>query len=121
LRVNDTFTGTNARAYNGSNPIPLGGGTHILDGYEFGSTGETAMDPSITSGTRKLPTVLDIAILDDIGYTVNYNAASQNLSSNSVSAASVTYGRCGCPSCVASVNSMNMVGSSNLMEVMEIS
>ncbi|MBL1175027.1 CARDB domain-containing protein [Pantanalinema sp. GBBB05] len=82
FRVNDTFTGANARAVNGGNPIPLQpGGFHILDGYEFNGSGETALDPITMSGRRKLPTILDIAILDDIGYTVNYSAVSQNPSS----------------------------------------
>jgi hypothetical protein len=76
---NATFTGANAKAKNGSNAIPLSpDNSHIQDSYTFGTIGESALDPSITTGTRKLPTVLDIAILDDIGYTVDYSKATQN-------------------------------------------
>lgn len=71
------FFGSSARAVNGGRPIPLSGG-HIQEGYEFNGSGETLMDVEIAKGVRTLPTVLDIAILDDIGYSVNYNAAFQN-------------------------------------------
>lgn len=77
--VNNTFSGSNAKAVNRNNPIPLfADNSHIQPGYRFDSSGELLMEPATSSGTRVLPTVLDIAVLDDIGYTVNYNAASQN-------------------------------------------
>jgi len=68
---NSTFIGNSAKYYNGGNAIPLTGDGHIQDEYTFSNYGENAMDPSIVNGKRKLPTVLDIAILDDIGYSVN--------------------------------------------------
>jgi hypothetical protein len=78
------FVGINARTVNGGNPIPLSGG-HIQESYEFGGSGESVMDVKIASGVRTLPTRLDLAILNDIGYTVNYAAAVQNLSSRTAS------------------------------------
>ncbi|MBD2004348.1 MULTISPECIES: matrixin family metalloprotease [Cyanophyceae] len=67
------FIGANAKALNGGNPIPLSSDlSHVQDGFSIGNMGEAAMDPSITRGTRKLPNNLDIALLDDIGYQVNY-------------------------------------------------
>jgi hypothetical protein len=74
-----TFIGTNAKLYNGNNAVLLSGdGGHILDDYTYSNYGENAMDPSISSGKRKLPTLLDIAIFDDIGYAVNYAVAFYN-------------------------------------------
>ncbi|MGP1386370.1 MAG: FG-GAP-like repeat-containing protein [Thainema sp.] len=74
------FYGPNAIARNGGNPIPLDfTRSHIRDGYKFGNWGENALDPTLTVGTRKLPTVLDLAILDDVGYEVNYSQAYSNL------------------------------------------
>ena len=114
LVVNDTFTGVNTLAVNGGNPLPLHpGGAHIRDGYEFGGSGETLMDPSSGSGGRQLPTVLDAAVLDDVGYTINYSAVYRNQSSNARTAAAVTYGCCGCMSCMASTQ-LNMIGSGDL-------
>ena len=73
------FHGPTAIARNGGNPIPLDPTLgHIQDGYTFRNWGENALDPTITVGTRKLPTVLDLTILDDIGYQVNYNRAYKN-------------------------------------------
>jgi Bacterial pre-peptidase C-terminal domain len=103
LVENDTFVGANASALNGGNPIPLQpGGAHIRDGYEFGGSGETLMDPTSSSGGRQLPTALDAAILDDIGYTINYNAVYRNQSSNARTSATRLYGHCGCLACLAS-------------------
>lgn len=73
------FYGPSAIARNGGKPIPLDSTlSHIQDGYTFRNWGENALDPTITVGTRKLPTILDLAILDDIGYQVNYNRAYKN-------------------------------------------
>jgi Bacterial pre-peptidase C-terminal domain len=80
---NDAFFGTQTMALNGGSPLPLQpGGAHIRDSYEFGGTGETLMDPTSSSGGRQLPTLLDAAVLDDIGYTINYSAVYRNQSSN---------------------------------------
>lgn len=75
----NNFAGPNARAVNGGNAIPLTG-SHIRDGYEFNGSGETLLDPVSFAGMRQLPTRLDIAILDDIGYQVNYDQARNNAS-----------------------------------------
>lgn len=48
-------------------PVPMQG-THIA-----ASAGNHLMNTSYTFGTRKLPSNLDRAILDDIGYTVSYS------------------------------------------------
>ncbi|MDX2213432.1 MAG: T9SS type A sorting domain-containing protein [Oculatellaceae cyanobacterium bins.114] len=114
--VNGAFIGTNAKAYNGGNPIPLSGdGSHIRPGYEFGNYGAPLMNPFVASGTRILPTVLDLAVLDDIRFTVNYGAASQNRSNNSASSQPITYTRCGCANCMTD---LSFVGSSTLSERM---
>ncbi len=76
---NDTsgssFTGPNATAaYGGSNP-PVAPG-HWAEGTTstvYGdptTTQEAMMDPSITVGTRKLATELDIAAMKDIGWEI---------------------------------------------------
>jgi Bacterial pre-peptidase C-terminal domain len=112
--VNDAFMGANTLAVNGGNPLPLQpGGAHIREGYEFGGSGETLMDPTSSSGGRQLPTMLDAAILDDVGYTINYSAVYRNQSSNARTAAAITYGRCGCLACMASTQ-VNVIGSSDL-------
>lgn len=113
------FTGANARARNGGSPLPLSDSAHILDGYRFGGSGQMLMSPFADRGVRKLPTVLDVAVLDDIGYTVNYSAAFANAplldrtrsgdrrASGSgsrrrrqPSRLSSAYGTCGCGSCL---------------------
>jgi hypothetical protein len=67
------FTGPSSVALYGSS-IPLGSDAdHWLDGTSStlsGTAQETAMDPSITTGTRKLFTDLDFAALKDIGWEV---------------------------------------------------
>ncbi|NJR39407.1 MAG: hypothetical protein HC781_12050 [Leptolyngbyaceae cyanobacterium CSU_1_4] len=114
LVVNDSFTGANTLTANGGNPLPLQpGGAHIRDGYEFGGSGEVLMDPTSSSGGRQLPTLLDAAILDDVGYTIKYNAVYRNQSSNARTAAAITYGRCGCLSCMTSTQ-LNPLGSVDL-------
>lgn len=83
---NGTFTGTNAKMYNGGNPVPMepvytSVGTrysHIKDQYQYSNYGENAMDPTIVAGKRKLLTLLDLAMFDDIGYDINYDAAYYN-------------------------------------------
>jgi hypothetical protein len=71
---NGWFTGANAKAQNGGNPIPLSPNGHIQDGFLASSVGtEATLDPNQTIGTRKLPNNLDIALLADIGYQVTYS------------------------------------------------
>jgi hypothetical protein len=72
------FRGGNAIAVNGGQPIPMSGLAHIRDDYQFGGLGIPLMSPFASFGKRKLPTRLDVAILDDIGYTINYGATFQN-------------------------------------------
>ena len=55
--------------------VPVSGG-HWTNGttspvLRDGDPQESAMDPSITTGTRKLLTNLDVAALDDIGWDIN--------------------------------------------------
>jgi hypothetical protein len=76
---NQAFAGSQALSVNGGNPIPVGGG-HIQDGYEFGGSGNPLMTTTQSLGRRERPTLLDIAVLDDIGHTVNYSAAARNAS-----------------------------------------
>ncbi|UCD51684.1 MAG: DUF11 domain-containing protein, partial [Phycisphaerales bacterium] len=69
--VNREFTGPASVAQydlGGNIPLELGLG-HWLDGTTDGGV-ETAMDPLMTVGTRKLFTSLDFAALDDIGWDV---------------------------------------------------
>lgn len=71
------FTGTNSVAESGGN-VPLHSGLgHWANGTMSTVAGtstpqETALDPSITIGTRKLMTDLDYAGLQDIGWDVSY-------------------------------------------------
>ncbi len=72
--INDRreFTGKSATGINGGKAIPLDSkGSHIRDNFEVTGLGENALDPQLRKGTRKLLTALDVALLDDIGYTVN--------------------------------------------------
>ena len=66
------FNGTNAKALNNGNPVPLEGDLgHVEDDFLGAGVGpEAAMDPTIPNGVRKLPTALDVAILADIGYQI---------------------------------------------------
>ncbi len=48
----------------------VAGGTESYIGALAGAAQETAMDPNITIGTRKLFTDLDLAVLDDIGWDI---------------------------------------------------
>lgn len=73
--VNGKFTGPAAEsAYDGSGAIPLSGErSHWADGTTDGGQ-EVAMDPTISAGQRKLPTSLDYAALDDIGWQLPITA-----------------------------------------------
>ena len=67
LVSNNTFTGPTATAIFGG-PVPLADDSHFAEGTQSPGAGEVSMDPTITVGTRKLPTPLDYAALDDIGW-----------------------------------------------------
>lgn len=69
LVTNGTFTGANARAvHGGATGPPVTGGhwDHDLTDEGF----EVAMCPEIEQGARKLATRLDLAALQDIGWTI---------------------------------------------------
>ena len=75
--INDRqeFVGEATAAINGGSPIPLDArGSHIEDNFEVPGLGENALDPKLAMGTRKLLTILDVALLDDIGYDVDYSS-----------------------------------------------
>lgn len=68
------FTGPAATAANGGT-MPSANTGHWAEGtmstiYGTATPQESVMDPTITNGTRKRPTKLDIAALTDIGWTV---------------------------------------------------
>lgn len=66
-----SFTGANSRAqYDGSGNVPLSAdrGHWQIDLQDNGA--ETLLDPNQTSGTRKLPTPLDVAGLKDVGWSI---------------------------------------------------
>ncbi len=74
LTLGTTWTGSNVIALTGSgaNMVSADGG-HIADGamstrLSDGGAQEAVMDPSITQGTRKSLTQLDLAFLRDIGF-----------------------------------------------------
>ena len=84
------FTGTNAvAAYNQANNtnatgVPLdSGGSHWANGTEGltveGVTQETAFDPSLYDGQRKLLTNVDYGGLEDVGWDVNEAAIYANV------------------------------------------
>lgn len=74
LGTAEGFSGPNALAVNGGVPIPLQmngadeGGSHVEDGF-FDDM--VLIDPTITPGVRKTPTIYDLAILADIGYEID--------------------------------------------------
>lgn len=69
------FTGANAKAANSGANVPLNAAKdHWLEGTQSsyaGSPQEAAMDPTLTVGTRKYLTTLDMAALKDIGWQVS--------------------------------------------------
>ena len=75
LRDDSTWLAANAAALNGGSGVGLleADGSHIISGKMSprlidGMLQEVAMDPTITTGTRKYLTELDAAFLRDIGY-----------------------------------------------------
>ncbi|HWR38622.1 MAG TPA: RTX toxin [Patescibacteria group bacterium] len=80
-----TFTGANAEAHNGGNPIPLvptspshpNGSASLAPGSTtaFANNQEPVMSYGIsTTGHRLVPTDLELGILQDIGYNVSYSS-----------------------------------------------
>jgi hypothetical protein len=64
------FAGPNAVAVYGAQvPLSADGG-HLQDGLLVDGK-EPLMDPSTTDGTRKRPTALDVAILEDLGFAAD--------------------------------------------------
>jgi hypothetical protein len=61
LHAGTTWNGANAKALNGGSGLNLvsSGGDHIADSF---------MDPSLTTGSRKFLTQMDMAFLRDLGY-----------------------------------------------------
>lgn len=68
--------GAHSEAQNGGNPVPLAAGLgHWAEGttsdiYLTTTSQEAAMDPTLTVGTRKYFTALDMAGLQDVGWNV---------------------------------------------------
>ncbi|MDG2615556.1 pre-peptidase C-terminal domain-containing protein [Thermoleptolyngbya sichuanensis XZ-Cy5] len=119
LMTSSGFGGSNTRAQNGGNALPLDSSEHIRNDYTFGGVGEPLMTPFAQRGQRKRATVLDIAVLNDLGHTVSYGNASVNpLSTQAAQFARqatrrrgapvnralgqrlLSYGRCGCSGCL---------------------
>jgi len=74
-----SFVGSASQAENGGEPVPLAADlSHVKDDYEFGNSGELVFDPILRDGDRTLPTRLDVAALQDIGYEVDYSKTFQN-------------------------------------------
>ena len=74
LASGGAFHGPKSQAvYGGAVPL-MADGQHFKDGITVGGV-ETALDPTLKKGTRKLYTTLDFAALDDIGYDVAAPAA----------------------------------------------
>ncbi len=80
IDANGNFTGAASVAANGGNiPVQAGGG-HWAEGTQSVIAGtstaqEAAMDPSITTGTRKVFTDLDLAGLQDVGWEIQADSA----------------------------------------------
>lgn len=73
---NGEFTGAyTVASYGGNAPIYAGDSAHWAEGtmsvvYGGSAAQEAMMDPSITTGTRKVATQLDVAALKDIGWSI---------------------------------------------------
>lgn len=69
---NGEFTGTTTVDLNGGQGVPLDDNhSHIEDGFSLDSDSDDLLDQVFTFGERILPTDLNLAILDDIGYDIN--------------------------------------------------
>jgi hypothetical protein len=72
LSTTGSYTGTKSNRLHGG-PIPLADAGHLADVNSTVTGTDTqkiAMSPAITGGQRKLLTVLDWAILDDLGWSL---------------------------------------------------
>ena len=66
--VGDNFTGPNAMALNGGNPLPMEEDhAHVEEGF---ADDNVSLDPYLTTGSRVLLSEYDKAILADIGYEI---------------------------------------------------
>jgi hypothetical protein len=64
------FVGDNSIALNNGNPIPLDGDLgHIEEGFQLNNE-INVFNPSLAAGERVLPSELDLAFLEDIGYKI---------------------------------------------------
>lgn len=70
------FTGPNAQAVYGPSGLPVTGG-HLQDNL-MSDGQEVAMSPIHTSGLRETFTTYDWAILDDLGWTLNFDETAGN-------------------------------------------
>lgn len=77
-----SFTGPAAvNEYDGAGNVPLAPDhSHFSSGTSDNGQ-ETAMDPDLTTGERKLLTALDLAAMDDIGYDIPLTATLSSASS----------------------------------------
>lgn len=108
LDTSTFFIGENALRETNGTGIPITANlAHIENGFAVPASGKPSMAPFGQFGQRFLPTVLDLAILDDIGYQIDYNAASINSfpsRNRSIGQNNLTsvYARCACASCLTS-------------------
>ncbi len=81
LKSGNSFTGAKSRAaYDAGGNVPLSSdGSHWLETITEGAQ-KTMMGPIIQAGKRELPTALDLAGMDDIGWDVASTAASLSAS-----------------------------------------
>lgn len=106
------FTGANTKALNGGQSVPLDPTLgHIKDGFvPTGQAGEAAMDPTLLVGDRKLPSAVDLALLDDIGYTVDYSKAATNSRPLRLSRTQRLRAACACGTCLMASQSAHPLG-----------
>lgn len=106
------FIGENARRLTSNLGIPVTTDFgHVQTNFTTSASGTPTMTPFSWLGNRLLPTIFDLAIFDDIGYQVNYSAASTNpflgLSQNQATGrTNLTpgYAKCGCARCLVSAS-----------------
>jgi hypothetical protein len=86
-----SFTGPAAvNEYDGVGNVPLSPDhSHFASGTSDGGQ-ETAMDPDLTTGERKLLTALDLAAMDDVGYEIPLTATLSSASSVTQAGATTT-------------------------------
>lgn len=96
------FAGANTKALNSGQSVPLDAfGGHVKDSYvPSGQSGEAAMDPTLLTGSRKLPSALDLALLNDIGYGVDYSKSVTNDRPLALSRTQRLQAACACGTCL---------------------